>query len=120
MKLAVTSQGRDLSGLTHIRFDMARYFVVLDTGSGHFTAYDNSRNRGGSQDAEIQAAKMVADMGVDGVVTCTVGPQALSSLQAGDVDVYVCATGSVRNAIGQFKAGRLRSVTKPNVEAHLT
>jgi predicted Fe-Mo cluster-binding NifX family protein len=120
MKLAVTSQGRDLDSLTYIRFDLANYFVVLDTGSGHLTAYDNSRNRGGSQNAEFQAAKMVADMGVDAVVTCAVGPQALSALQAGNVDVYVCALGSVRNAIEQFKAGRLRSATKPNVEAHLT
>ena len=69
MTVVVTSQGPDLSRVIYVWFDLANYFVVLDTDSGDFTAYDNSQNRGGSQDAEFQAAKMVADMGVEAVVS---------------------------------------------------
>jgi predicted Fe-Mo cluster-binding NifX family protein len=119
MKLAVTSQGPDLDSRIYVRFDMAKYFVVIDTNSGEFTAHDNSENRGGSQDAAHQAAKMVMNMSVDAVVTCTIDSQAIAVLQGGDVDVYVCAIGSVRDAVEQFRTGRLRSAAKPNVGAHL-
>lgn len=119
MKLAVTSQGPDLDSLIYVRFDMTRYFVVFDSNSGEFTARDNSANRGCSQDAAHQAAKMVMNMGVDAVVTCTIGHRALAVFQGGDIEVYVCATGSVRDAVEQFRAGRLRSAAKPNVGAHL-
>jgi len=56
MKLAVTSQGPDLDSLIYVRFDMAKYFVVVDTDSGEFTTHDNAENCGGFQDAAHQAA----------------------------------------------------------------
>jgi len=119
MKLAVTSQGPDLDSLIYIRFDLAKYFVVVDTDSGEFTTHDNSENRGGSQDAAHEVAKTVRNMGVDAVITCTIGPRALAVFQRADIPVYVCATGSVRNAIEQFRAGQFRSAARANVGAHL-
>ena len=119
MKLAITSQGPDLDSLIYLRFDMARYFIVFDTDSGEFTAHDNSENRGGYQESAHQAAKVVRDMGVDAVVTCTIGPRAMAVFQRSDVEVYGCDIGSVRNAIEQFRAGQLWPKMQPNVGAHL-
>ena len=119
MKLAITSQGPDLDSLIYVRFDMARYFIVFDTDSGEFTTHDNAENRDGYQESAHQAAKVLRNMGVDAVLTCTIGPRALAVFQRGDVEVYVCDIGSVRNAVEQFRAGRLHSAAKPNVGAHL-
>ena len=119
MTIAVTSQGPDLGSPIDIRFDLARYYIVLDSDSGEFVAHDNSPNRGGVRASEVQAAQRVVDMGVDVVVTCTVGPEAFATLQAGKVDVHIGATGPVSNAIEQYKSGQLPCATKPNVEAHL-
>ena len=119
MKVAVTAQGPDFSSLIYLRFDMARYFIVLDTETGELSAHDNTHNRDGTQAAAIRAAESVVDMGVDAVVTCTVGPEAFVTLQEANVAVHVGATGSVREAIEQFKAGRLPCAVKPNVESHV-
>ena len=120
MIVAVTSQGTDLSSLIDIRFDLARYFIVLNTVSGEFTAHDNSQNRNGSRRAAIHAGESVVGMGVDAVITCSVDPEAFTALRAGNVKVHVGATGSVRKAVEQFEAGQLSRALNPNVESHLT
>ena len=119
MKVAVTALGPDFSSLIYLRFDMARYFIVLDTETGEVSAHDNTRNRDDTQAASIRAAQSVVDMGVDAVVTCTIGPEAFVTLQEANVAVHVGATGSVQEAVEQFKAGRLPCAVKPNVESHL-
>ena len=119
MTIAVTSQGPELSSPIDIRFDLARYYIVLDTDSGEFVAHDNSPNGGRVRALATQAAQRVIDMGVNIVVTCTIGPDAFATLQAGKVDVYIGAIGPVSNAIEQFKSGQLPCATKPNVEAHV-
>ena len=119
MKVAVTSQGPDPGSLIYLRFDMARYFIVLDTDTGEFTVHDNTQNRAGTQAAAIRAAESVVHMGVDAVVTCTIGPEAFVALQEANVAVHVGATGSVYEAIEQFKAGHLPCAVKPNVGPHL-
>jgi len=119
MKVAVTAQGPVPSSLIYLRFDMARYFIVLDTETGEFSTHDNARNRDGTRTAAIRAAESIVDMGVDAVVTCTVGPEAFITLQEANVAVHVGATGSVQEAVQQFKAGHLPCAVKPNVESHL-
>ena len=58
------------------------------------------------------------NLGVGAVITGNVGPKAFAALQAGEVKMYIGATGSVSDAIAQFKAGKLESVGKANVEGH--
>jgi len=118
MKLAVTSQGADLSSQVDPRFGRAKYFVVVDTETGEFAPHDNTQNLNAVQGAGIQAGRNVIDLGVRAVITGNVGPKALTTLRAGGVDLYIRATGSVNDAIEQFKAGKLELVSKANVEEH--
>lgn len=118
MKVAVTSQGPDLAGEVDPRFGRAKFFVVVDTDTGEFTTHDNTQNLNAVQGAGIQAAQNVVSLGVDAVITGNVGPKAFTALQAGDVKPYIGATGSVGEAVEQFKDGRLECVSKPNVEGH--
>ena len=118
MRVAVTSQGRDLSSEVDRRFGRAKCFVVVDTESGDFTAADNSQNFNAPQGAGIQAGKNVVDLGVEAVITGHVGPKAWATLQAGGVAIYTGATGTVADAIEQFKAGKLERSSEADVEGH--
>jgi predicted Fe-Mo cluster-binding NifX family protein len=118
MKVAVTSQGPDMTSEVDPRFGRAKFFIVVDTATGESAPHDNSQNLNALQGAGIQAAQHVVNLGVEAVVTGNVGPKAFTTLQAGNVKTYVGAAGSVRDAVQQLQAGQLTCVSKPNVEGH--
>jgi len=118
MKLAVTSQGSDLKSSVDPRFGRAKCFVIVDTETGQFSSADNSANLNAAQGAGIQAGRKVVELGVAAVVTGHVGPKAFATLQAGGVKVYTGATGTVADAVEQFKAGKLKQSVAADVEGH--
>ncbi len=118
MKVAITSQGPDLDSQVDRRFDRAKGFVIVDTETEEFTSHDNSQNLNAAQGAGIQAARHVAELGVEALVTGNVGPKAFATLGAADIKVYIGAKGSVKDALEQFKAGQLQCASKANVEGH--
>jgi predicted Fe-Mo cluster-binding NifX family protein len=120
MKVAVTSQGADLTSEVDPRFGRARCFIVFDTNTGDFSAHDNTQNLNAAQGAGIQAARKVADLGVEAVVTGNVGPKAFSVLQQTNMKIYLGAKGSVKEAFEEFRSGQLASAGEPNVEGHWT
>jgi predicted Fe-Mo cluster-binding NifX family protein len=107
MKLAVTSQGDHLQSPLDPHFGRARFFLVVDTETGAFSAIDNGVNLDAAQGAGIQAGKRIAELGVEGVITGHAGPNAFSALQAAGVTVHTGASGTVADAVEQFKAGML-------------
>ncbi len=118
MKIVVTSQGSDLNSQVDPRFGRAKNFIVVDTDTEEFSAHDNTQNLNAAQGAGIQAARTVVDLGVEAVVTGNVGPKAFTTLQAGNVKVYLGASGTVKEAIEKFKAGQLKGIDKANVQGH--
>ncbi len=118
MKVLVTAQGPDLASEVDPRFGRAKYFIVVDVETGEFTAEDREDNPSALQGAGIQSGRRVVELGAESVITGHVGPKAFSTLQAGGVRVFVGATGSVSDAISQFKAGKLECVSGPDVPGH--
>lgn len=118
MKVVVTSQGPYLTSEVDQRFGRAQFFIVVDTDTGESAAHNNEQNLNAAQGAGIQAARNVAALHVEAVITGNVGPKAFSALTAGNIRVYIGATGSVRDAVQQLKAGKLKRADKPNVEGH--
>ena len=116
MKVTVTSQGRELSSPVDPRFGRAKFFIVVDTESGDFSASDNSQNLNAAQGAGIQAGKNVVDLGVSAVVTGHIGPKAFATLKAAGVAVHTGATGTVADALEQLKAGKLEQSNEADVE----
>jgi len=116
MKVIVTSQGQELSSPVDPRFGRAKYFIVVDTETGDFSAADNSQNLNAAQGAGIQAGKNVVDLGAKAVISGHVGPKAFATLQASGVQMYTGATGTVADAIEQFKAGSLKQSSGADVE----
>ena len=118
MKLAITSDGSDLTSRVAARFGRARYFITYDVDSGEVEAIDNAQNLYAPQGAGIQAARNVADAGVQALITGNVGPRAFTALQAASVAVYLEAAGTVGEAIERYKAGELEPTEGSNVEGH--
>ena len=117
MKVAVTSRGTTLDDPVDPRFGRCVNFVIVDTDDMSCEAVENSNAAAGGG-AGIQSAQLVADKGVEAVLTGNCGPNAFRTLEAAGIKVVIGATGTVREAIEGFKAGKLSSTGGPNVESH--
>ncbi len=118
MKIVVTSQGTNLDSPVDPRFGRAKHFLLVDADTMQTTAHDNAQNLNAPQGAGIQAAQAVYNLGAGTVITGNVGPKAFTTLQAAGIAVYLGASGTAREAIGQFQAGRLQLADSANVEGH--
>ncbi len=120
MKVAITAQEPKLTSEVDPRFGRAKYFIIADTETGEFTSRDNAQNLDAAQGAGTQAGQTIIGLKVDALITGNVGPKAFTTLQAGDISVFIGATGSVQDAIEQYKAGTLECARGANVEGHWT
>lgn len=118
MKVAITSQGKELSGEIDPRFGRAKWLIVVDTEEGDFKAYDNVLNLNAVQGAGIQTGQNIANLGVGAVITGNVGPNAFKTLNTAGVKIFLAEKQTVQKAIDSFKAGKLKEVDKANVEGH--
>ena len=118
MKVAVTSQGQELSSEIDPRFGRARWLVVVDTETGKSEVHDNSVNLNATQGAGIQTGQNVANLEVDAVITGNIGPNAFRTLNAAGVRTLLAEKQTVAEAIDAFKAGGLKEVDQANVEGH--
>ena len=116
MKIAVTSRGAELDSEVDPRFGRARYFVIVDTDSGEAQAVDNEQNLNAAQGAGPQAAQLVAQHGGEALLTGHVGPNAFRALSAAGIKIYSGAEGTVRDAVEQFKAGKLAQAGGADVQ----
>ena len=66
MKIAITSTGKDLDAQVDPRFGRCQYFLVVDTDTMEFEAFENAnaQNSGGSG---IQAGQFMAQKDVQAV-----------------------------------------------------
>ena len=118
MKVAITSQGKELSSEIDPRFGRAKWLIVVDTEEGDFKAYDNVVNLNAVQGAGIQTGQNIANLGVESVITGNVGPNAFKTLNAANVKIFLAEKQTVQDAIDSFKVGKLKEVDGANVEGH--
>jgi predicted Fe-Mo cluster-binding NifX family protein len=118
MKVAVTSQGNQLTSDMDPRFGRASWFVVLDTETGEHEMVDNTINVNTPQGAGVQAAQTVADLKVDAVVTGNCGPKAFRVLETAGIKVFLGVEGTIQSAIDRLKSGEFVEANGPSVEGH--
>ncbi|EFK08674.1 dinitrogenase iron-molybdenum cofactor [delta proteobacterium NaphS2] len=117
MKIAVSSSGNNLDSQIDPRFGRCAYFVVVDSENMAVQVFDNeSIALGGG--AGIQAAQFVASKGAKAILTGNVGPNAMKTLSAAGVEVFVGQNGTVGEAIARYKRGDLQSTGTANVADH--
>lgn len=117
MKIAVSASGNNLDAAIDPRFGRCAYFVLVNTDDMSFEAFDNENIALGGG-AGIQSAQFVASQGAGIVITGNVGPNAVRTLSAAGVEVIVGQTGTVRQAIEDYKKGKLASSREANVADH--
>ena len=118
MKIAITAMGDNLDSEVDPRFGRARYFIVADDKTGDYKALSNTQNLNAAQGAGIQSAQNVIDAGCVVVISGHFGPKAFAVLGAAGVKAISGASGKVRDAIEQFKQGKLKPSGGPDVEGH--
>jgi len=118
MKLAVTSTGKNLDSPTDPRFGRAQYFIIVDTDTMAFEAVENTQNLQLAQGAGIQAGKTIINQKVDALVTGFCGPKAFMVLDSAKIKIYTGTSGTVKDAVSQFKEGSLELAQQANVQGH--
>lgn len=118
MKFAITAQGPDVESLVDPRFGRAHYFRVVDCENGQQVVVDNEGGANAVQGAGIGAARTLANLGVQAVVTGHVGPKAWTALEAAHIEVYVVSGDTVEQAMKAFIGRQLVQMTNPNVQGH--
>jgi predicted Fe-Mo cluster-binding NifX family protein len=118
MKVAVTSQGKELTSEVDQRFGRAKFLLVVDTETGDYVVHNNEVNLNAVQGAGIQTGQNIANLGVEAVITGNVGPNAFKTLNAADVKIFLAEKQAVSEVIEALKAGKLRQVEQANVEGH--
>ena len=110
MKICVTSTGSGLDSPVDPRFGRCSYFVIVDPETMEYEAVPN-QSADVSAGAGIQAAQTVSLKGAGVVVTGHVGPNAIQPLEAAGIRIMTGASGTVSDAIGQYRDGKLDSGT---------
>ena len=118
MIIAVTSMGADLADDVSSRFGRAPYFLLLDSESADLLEAIENPNVSAGGGAGVQSSQILADKGVQAVLTGNCGPKAFQVFAAAGIDICTGASGSVLDALRDYKAGELQSAAAANVGSH--
>lgn len=117
MKVAISAIGPSLDAEVDPRFGRCQYIIVADPDTMEFESTENTNIMAGGG-AGISTAQMVANMGVQVVLTGNCGPNAYQTLSAGGIQVITGVSGSVKEAIEGYKTGKFQAISGPSVGAH--
>ncbi len=121
MKIAISAKGTELDSTVDPRFGRASYFIIVDSDSGRILdVIDNSSGKEAPHGAGINAAALVAERGVDVVLTGRVGPKAFSVLSAGGIKVVSEMEGTVKEALERFLKEKPQYSKGPNGDGHFS
>jgi predicted Fe-Mo cluster-binding NifX family protein len=117
MKIAITATAASLDADIDPRFGRCQYFVIVDPETTGFEVLENSGAMSGGG-AGIATAQMIVGKGVEAVLTGNCGPNAYEVLEAAGIKVVTGVSGKVRQAIEDYRSGKLKATSQPNVPGH--
>ena len=117
MIIVVTATGPSMDDGVEARFGRAPYYIFIDMDSMKFEAVQNPNMSAGGG-AGIQSAQLMANRGVRYVLTGNCGPNAFNVFGAAGIQVVSGVSGTVRQAVEQFKTGSISPMGGPSVESH--
>ncbi len=105
MKIAVPTNGdKGLSEKVGEHFGRAPTYTIVDEESGKVTVLQNTSNHMGGQ---RHPPEILADAGVEVLLCRGLGRRAIQMFKEKEIEVYCDASGSVDDAIKQWKQGDL-------------
>ena len=117
MKIAVSSSGKDFNAQLDPRFGRCRYFLIIETDTMKCEVFDNENAALGGG-AGIQSAQFIAAKGAEALITGHCGPNAMQTLSAAGMQVYVGQAGTIQELLDKFKKGQLATTTEANASPH--
>jgi predicted Fe-Mo cluster-binding NifX family protein len=117
MKIAISSSGVDLEAQLDPRFGRCRNFLIIETDTMNFEVFDN-KNAALGGGAGIQSAQLIAAKGANALITGNCGPNAMQTLSAAGIQVYLGKPGTVQSLVDKYKNGQLTPSTEANASAH--
>jgi predicted Fe-Mo cluster-binding NifX family protein len=118
MKIAVSSIDKDISSKVEPRFGRAKYFMVFDDVTENWSSIENSVQMDSPHGAGIQTAQLIAREGISAVITGHCGPNAWRVLSAANVDLYLVASRTVKEAVEEMRDGKLKPSDGADVQGH--
>jgi len=117
MKIAVSATGPSLDAEVDPRFGRCAYFLFVETEGWSFEAVANANvTLGGG--AGVQSGQLVAEKGVEYLLTGNCGPNAYRTLEAAGIKVVTGCSGTVRQAVEGLQSGAWTAIQQPNVDSH--
>ncbi|KPJ69896.1 hypothetical protein AMJ44_01705 [candidate division WOR-1 bacterium DG_54_3] len=102
-KICITAKGKDLDSEVDPSFGRAQNFLIIEPETMEIEAFENP-NIELAQGAGIQTAQLIASKNVAAVLTGSCGPNASRVLQASGIKVITGLTGSVQDALSEYKS----------------
>nr|MDO8046052.1 NifB/NifX family molybdenum-iron cluster-binding protein [Candidatus Baldrarchaeota archaeon] len=112
VKICVPTLGQGgLDDYVSDHFGRAPTFTIVDLKTGEVKVIPNtSIHMGGSS----YPPEILREHGVDVMLCSGIGPRAIKMFEQFGIEVYVGATGTAREAIEAWKAGKLQEATDEN------
>ena len=117
MKIAISATAANLDADVDPRFGRCQYFDIVDPDTMEFESLENSGAMAGGG-AGIATAQTISGKGVEAVLTGNCGPNAHQVLSAAGIKIVTGVSGKVRQAIEDYKSGKLKASSQPNVPGH--
>ena len=111
MKITVSAGGKSLDSDVDPRFGGSNGFILFDSETEETSYLDNSAQRDLAQGVGVKTAQMIAKAGAEVLVTGQLGPKAAQVLSKSGIKVYVCSSGTVREAIQALENNRLEEMS---------
>ena len=112
-KICITAAGDTLTAMVDPRCGRARFFIIVNPDTLEFEAIANP-NIDTTGGAGVQSAQLITDQGVAAVLTGNVGPNAYQALTAAGIEIMTGVSGTIHDAIAQYKQGIFKPSLKPN------
>lgn len=116
MKVAITSQTKGIDSTIDERFGRCNFFIIVEPESMKCEIISNEANASAGG-AGIKAAQELINKKVDAVITGNIGPNAFDMLRQVGIKIFR-ASGSIKEAIGKFRGGKLEEISVASVSKH--
>jgi len=114
MKIAISSDGKDLESQVDMRFGRCPYFIIVDVEGKEIKNHEAIENTAAKQfgGAGVTAAELIGNKGAKIVITGALGPRAFGVFDQIGIEAYK-ATGTVKEAVENYLEGKLEKLTVP-------
>ena len=118
MKIAVSATAGSLDAIVDPRFGRCGYFVIVEVEKNEIKKVETIQNPAATAmgGAGIQAAQLIANKGVEVLISGNMGPNAFSVLSGTGIKIVTGVGGiSVREAVQRYLKGELKETKVPTM-----